>query len=1116
MRKVLPLAIMLALPAMASADTHECLVSFSGASQNICDGNVIAAGAGMASLLSQQVVEQSTLRIVKFDGPIGERQRHAVEANGARIIGYAPHYAYIVRMPARLDAAMRSVDGVIWSGPMLPALKVDPNIYATLNGQDVVAAMGVERLEISLDTRASLDTSRHAISSLAGLSDVQTVNVNGEVMTLARFERAALADVVEQLAQRDDVLAIGLHMPARNYNSQGQWLHQSNQGTPRQTPVWDRGIYGCGQTVGVLDTGLYQDNRAFRDDTQVTPISVCSSGTGCASIPANDNARKVIAYYKWSGLSGGSWGDNHGHGTHVAGSAVGNDSFSNPGADCSGFTTPGGGTDLDGMAPGAKLVMQETGSNLAYLNSHGGNPYHAADIAYQNGVRIHNNSWGSGCTNNQTGACISGCTVTYRANSRHADRIMQDHDDLLMLFAAGNDGLACANGNNVGSPGNAKNVLSVAASLRGASANGMASFSSRGPALDARTKPDLTAQGSSIRSAGRSESGVASMSGTSMATPTAAGLAALVRDYLASGFYPSGQRTPADAMPNASGALIKAIMTTGAFKMTGNGAGANPGPAQGFGRVLLDDSLYFTGDQTRLFIHDEGTGLNTNEAHTYQLTATSGERLTFVLTWTDEPGAVGANPATVNSLRLEVKAPNGEVWTQKLPAGYTVNNANPTQDTTTANYDNLNNLHRIQFEAPAPGLYEIQVRGINVPFGPQKYGLAASGAFDISTDPDFNLSVDPAALNICAGSIAQFGIGVLSRYEFSDPVTFTASGVPAPASSSFSPNPVTPAVPAATSQFVVNNTSGIASGTYPITITGASSGAGAISHDLAVSLQVNAGTPDDPTLSLPADGATNVAVTPAFTWVDDPEAADYSIVVATDAGFTNIVATGTSTVNTWSPTTPLMLETTYYWRVVANNVCGNSDFSETFSFSTPPAYMVGGDVAGLTGAGLTLRLNGGNSLPITAAGPFEFGLGLASGTPYAVTVGTQPFGQNCTVSNGSGTISGADVTNVSVLCEALPPVLNPVGGSVSGLAATGLVLQLNNDKQLIVRFNGAFNFNPGLATGETYEVTVLSHPAPQTCTVSNGTGTMGYDPITDIAVTCAVRGPMIFEDGFEP
>ena len=45
------------------------------------------------------------------------------------------------------------------------------------------------------------------------------------------------------------------------------------------------------------------------------------------------------------------------------------------------------------------------------------------------------------------------------------------------------------------------------------------------------------------------------------------------------------------------------------------------------------------------------------------------------------------------------------------------------------------------------------------------------------------------------------------------------------------------------------------------------------------------------------DGATNVAVTPAFTWVDDPEAADYSIVVATDAGFTNIVATGTSTVN---------------------------------------------------------------------------------------------------------------------------------------------------------------------------------------------------------------------------
>lgn len=1115
MRKVLPLAIMLALPAMASADTNGCLVSFSGATHDVCSGNTVASGSALNSLLSHSAVDRSTLRLVKFDGPLGERQRHAVEAAGARIIGYAPHYAYIVRMPATLDSAMQAIDGVIWTGPMLPALKVDPNIYTTLDGDDLISALGVERLEITLDTRASLDASRSTIASVAGLRETQMVNVSGELMALARFDRASLSSIVEQLAQRDDVLSVGLHLPARSYNSQGQWLHQSNENSPTpQTPVWDRGVYGCGQTVGVLDTGLWMENRAFRDDTQATPVSVCTSGTGCTSIPANDDARKVVAYYKWSGLSGGSWADNHGHGTHVAGSVAGNDSFSKPGADCENFTTAGGGTDLDGMATGAKLVMQESGGNLAYLNAHGGNPYHAAEIAYQNGARIHNNSWGSGCAT--IAGCSPSCTVTYRANSRHADRVMQDYDDLLMVFAAGNDGTMCSDGANVGSPGNAKNVLSIAASLRGTAANGMASFSSRGPANDSRVKPDLTAQGNGIRSANRNESGTRSESGTSMASPTAAGLAALVRDYLASGFYPSGERTPADAMPNASGALIKAIMAAGAFKMTGSGAGANPGQAQGFGRILLDDSLHFVGDDTRLFIHDEEIGVHADESHTYQLTATSNERLTFVLTWTDEPGAVNANPATVNSLRLEVKAPNGDVWTQKLPAGYNPSNPNPFQDTTTSNYDNLNNLHRIQFDAPALGVYEIRVRGINVPMGPQTYALAATGGFDLSTEPDFNLNVSPSAVEVCSGSDAQFDIGVLSRYEFVDPVTMSVAGVPSPATSVFTPNPVTPAAPAAVTQLAISSTTGVASGTYPLTITGASSGAEPISHDIAATLSVKAGLPGDPLLALPADGATDVPVIPTFTWNDDTEATEYTIQVATDAAFSNIVASGTSNLNTWSPDTELQLQTTYYWRVGANNVCGDSAFSAAFSFTTPPAYTVGGEVDGLEGEGLVLWLNGASSLPITSDGPFEFDLGLADGTPYVVVVGTQPFGQSCEVNNGSGTIAAAPVTDVEVICEDLPPVISPVGGQLRNMTAGNeIVLQLNGDQTITRRFNGVFNFNPGLETGTAYEVTVHTQPEGQNCIVSNGTGTMGFDAVIDVDVNCALRGPDIFKDGFE-
>lgn len=83
-----------------------------------------------------------------------------------------------------------------------------------------------------------------------------------------------------------------------------------------------------------------------------------------------------------------------------------------------------------------------------------------------------------------------------------------------------------------------------------------------------------------------------------------------------------------------------------------------------------------------------------------------------------------------------------------------------------------------------------------------------------------------------------------------------------------------------------------------------------------------------------------------------------------------------------------------------------------------PTYTVGGTVSGLEGTGLALLLNGGSSLAIAADGSFTFPGALASGSAYAVTVGTQPTGpaQTCAVANGGGTIAGANVTDVSVTC----------------------------------------------------------------------------------------------------
>ncbi|HET9047486.1 MAG TPA: S8 family serine peptidase [Chiayiivirga sp.] len=1357
MQKLLPLAILLALPALASASNEACLVSFAGAQQNVCDGTASTIPSGLGNLTSLNAVSDSSLRLVKFDGPIQPEQRRAIEAAGARVIGYVPYNAFIVRMAPALDANVRAIAGVTWTGPFMPALKVDPNIYAELKAGGIVDRLGIESLEVSLDTHATDAQVKSSFASITGLKSASINTVGGNMRLHAGFARASLASTIEQLAARDDVLAISFRKPVRLYNSQGHWLHQSNVNTPQpQMPVWDRGIYGCGQIVGELDTGLWMDNVAFKDASQPLPINKCTTGVTCPPIAApNYNARKVVAYYKWSDLSGTSWGDDHGHGTHVAGSIIGNDNVANPGTDCVGFTTPGGNTNLDGMAPGAKLVMQESGGNLAYLNTQGGTPYHAADIAYQNGARIHSNSWGGGCTD-MFGNCVSGCTVTYDQQAQDADQVLRDRNDLLMVFAAGNDATACPNGNNVGSPGNAKNVLTIGATGRGTGGNAMAGFSSRGPTLDARTKPDITAQGSGIISADRSANGTLSMSGTSMATPTAAGLAALVRDYLARGFYPSGVATPADSIATPSGALVKAILTAGAFKMTGNGAGANPSQSQGFGRILLDDSLYFDADQRRLFIEDNGDGLQTGEQHSYSLDVTAGQVFTVALTWTDVAGAVNASPATVNSLRLEVQAPNGDVWTQKLPAGYTVDNATPTQSTATSNYDDLNTLHRIRFDAPVAGTYEIRVRGINVPTGPQTYAVAATGDFVVVTEPDFGLSASPNTLAVCAGTPGQLDVGVRSLFGFVDPVTLSVSGLPGATTGSFASNPVVPAYPAAISALSIDNTAAVARGSYPFTIHGATSGTTPRSHDTGASLKVSVGIPVGPVPSAPADTAVDVARTPSFAWSSDVAADAYSIEVATDAGFTSIVASGTPASNTWAPSSPLAPMTTYYWHVKGTSVCGDGNYSPTFSFTTGvtfpepyctvtfpsavepitrvkfsginntspadvngspaledflgvtggdvvigqsysmavegntagsyttvvnafidwnrdgtfgtgesytignitnstgadgqqavasiavplsatpgpvrmrvlkryssaatacnnsgygqgedytltvlgagatytiggnvsgttgaglalklnggadfavaadgaytfpnalpdgssytvtvstapagqscsvaggtgtvsganvtnvniscvtvPTYTIGGMVNGLTGTGLVLRLNGGNDLTVAAAGSFTFSQGLADGSNYTVTVATQPSGQTCSVANGAGTLSGANVTGVQVDCADIPPQAYPVGGMVSGMMGPGLILQLNGGLTLTRGNNGAYAFTPGLPDGATYNVTVHTAPTGQSCSVSNGSGTMGAAPVTNADVVCVAATPEIFADGFE-
>ena len=89
-----------------------------------------------------------------------------------------------------------------------------------------------------------------------------------------------------------------------------------------------------------------------------------------------------------------------------------------------------------------------------------------------------------------------------------------------------------------------------------------------------------------------------------------------------------------------------------------------------------------------------------------------------------------------------------------------------------------------------------------------------------------------------------------------------------------------------------------------------------------------------------------------------------------------------------------------------------------------------------------------------------------------------------------------------------PPMPAPhsISVTVSGLSGTGLVLQVNGGDDLSVGANGVATFSTAIAAGSAYSVTVSAQPAKpaQTCSVNNGSGTVGAADITGISVTCAI------------
>ncbi len=488
-------------------------------------------------------------------------------------------------------------------------------------------------------------------------------------------------------------------------NNDAAWVGQSYSYSVDPIPVWTNGVTGDGEVIAIADTGLDADMCYFHDETEGLPSS-----------SLNPLHRKVISYHYWTTLM--NWDEDR-HGTHVAGTASGNN-LSDSGNVFLSFPAH---DHADGMAPGAKLVIQDVG-NTSFFNI----PdylYGMFEQAYADGARIHNNSW------NDT-------STAYTGWSRDIDEFIWNNPDMNIVFSAGNSG-PCYSTKGVTSPSTAKNCITVGAAEHGSlDPESIMCWSGNGPADDGRLKPDVAAPGNKVISA-NTDADINSfnctsriMNGTSMAAPAVSGFAALINEYFKKGFYPSGTEIPSDGF-SPTAALTKAVIVNSARNMTGaytkgdGSASYAPSPAmgQGWGRVLLDDALYFSGDSRKLCIMDN-TDIAQGESIEFDIpVGSTAEPLEVTLCWSDFPGTPVASPNIVNNLDLSVTVPDSSF--------YFGNNYSGGVSVTGGSADNLNVVESVRLEAPSPGIYGITINGSAVPAGPQPFALVVTGDIDFSS-----------------------------------------------------------------------------------------------------------------------------------------------------------------------------------------------------------------------------------------------------------------------------------------------------------------------------------------------------------------------------------------------
>ena len=690
-----------------------------------------------SSLVRSSDAGRKQTRVVQFHGPVKRGWMEALKATGSEVVGYIPNNAYLVRGTDEKLARVAMLDGagdaddlrpIKWIGRFQPIQKIDAAFTdQELNGGNDSVNVEIEFLDRAESARAIEYVDRIA----SGVNreprrflDFVVLSVSipiGELLNVAAFEETLFISEATAAAPQDErsaeITAGSLTPDGTQPAAPGymDWLRSKGLATEADFVIdfTDAGLDRGSTSVGLIHPDFL-------------------NAEGQSRVVYNTNYANDASE------------DRGGHGTLVASVAVGLGSSEHK--DATGHLL---GMGVDPMIRLGASRIFDTNRRLPFRLSF----TNVASTAYAAGARMSNNSWSQGGN-------------TYDASSQEYDALVRDaqpdvpgNQEMFFVFAAGNTGP----GGNIGSPGNAKNVITVAASenfrpdgsdscnLDGGGGIGpdgannaldILRFSSGGPTFDGRAKPDITAPGTHIYGAASraplfTGNGLCPgvglyqppgqtlytwSSGTSLATPHVTGAASLVRRFFTSNNLLGNNRAPSPAM-------TKAFLINSASYLTGENAGGNlPSDRQGWGRVNLAQAFDATPrrlvDQTETF---------TESGQTFEIKGSLADRsrpLSVTLAWTDAPGAL-ASPALVNDLDLEVKVGNDVVYFgNNLIVSTSISGGQP---------DRLNNVEEVQIPASAipegfQGNFTITVRAHNIAGN----GVPGNGS---DLDQDFALVV---------------------------------------------------------------------------------------------------------------------------------------------------------------------------------------------------------------------------------------------------------------------------------------------------------------------------------------------------------------------------------------